>query len=122
MVAYKGKEKYIFVSYAHKDSERVLPILEAMQRAGFRVWYDTGIEAGTEWPAYIEESLEKSSVVIAFLSPHSVESVNCRNEINYALLKQKEMLVIYLEDTELRYGLGLQLNSLQSLFKFRHQT
>ena len=122
MVAYKGKEKYIFVSYAHKDSERVLPILDAMQRAGFRVWYDTGIEAGTEWPAYIEESLEKSSVVIAFLSPHSVESVNCRNEINYALLKQKEMLVIYLEDTELRYGLGLQLNSLQSLFKFRHQT
>ena len=122
MVAYKGKEKYIFISYAHKDSERVLPILEAMQRAGFRVWYDTGIEAGTEWPAYIEESLEKSSVVIAFLSHHSVESVNCRNEINYALLKQKEMLVIYLEDTELRYGLGLQLNALQSLFKFRHQT
>ncbi|MBQ3489268.1 MAG: toll/interleukin-1 receptor domain-containing protein [Clostridia bacterium] len=122
MPTYKGNEKYIFVSYAHKDSEKVLPVIEDMQRAGFRVWYDTGIEAGTEWPAYIEESLEKSAVVLAFISTASIESVNCRNEINYALLKHKEMLVIYLENAELKYGLGLQLNALQSLYKFRHST
>ncbi|MBQ3489269.1 MAG: TIR domain-containing protein [Clostridia bacterium] len=120
MPTYKGNEKYIFVSYAHKDSEKVLPVIEDMQRAGFRVWYDTGIEAGTEWPAYIEESLEKSAVVLAFISTASIESVNCRNEINYALLKHKEMLVIYLEDIVLKYGLGLQLNALQSLYHFRH--
>ena len=122
MPAYKGKEKYIFVSYAHKDSEKVLPIIENMQHAGFRIWYDTGIEAGTEWPAYIEESLEKSAVVLAFISSASIESINCRNEINYALLKHKEMLVIYLENAELKYGLGLQLNALQSLYRFRHTT
>lgn len=48
MPAYKGKEKYIFVSYAHKDSAKVLPIIENMQHAGYRIWYDTGIKAGTE--------------------------------------------------------------------------
>lgn len=48
MEVYSGNEPYIFVSYAHKDSQIVVPILEQMQSAGFRFWYDKGIEAGTE--------------------------------------------------------------------------
>lgn len=122
MKAYEGNENYIFVSYAHADGNIVVPIIEAMQSAGFRVWYDLGIEAGTEWPAYIEDHLNRCSRIIAFISPSAVESFNCRTEINYALMKKKEMLVIYLEETELKYGLGLQLNSIQSLYKYRHQT
>ena len=35
--AYEGKEPFIFISYAHKDSERVLPILAQLQRRGYRV-------------------------------------------------------------------------------------
>lgn len=122
MKAYEGNENYIFVSYAHADSETVVPIIEVMQSAGFRVWYDLGIEAGTEWPAYIEDHLNRCTRVIAFISPSAVESFNCRTEINYALMKKKEMLVVYLEETELKYGLSLQLNSIQSLFRYRHQT
>lgn len=122
MKAYEGNENYIFVSYAHADGGTVVPIIEIMQSAGFRVWYDLGIEAGTEWPAYIEDHLDRCSRVIAFISPSAVESFNCRTEINYALMKKKEMLVIYLEETELKYGLSLQLNSIQSLFKYRHMT
>ena len=58
------QEKYIFISYAHKDSAIVVPLIENMKKAGFHVWYDDGIEVGAEWPAYIQSSLEKSSVVI----------------------------------------------------------
>ncbi|MBO5702633.1 MAG: toll/interleukin-1 receptor domain-containing protein [Clostridia bacterium] len=122
MKAYEGNENYIFVSYAHADSGTVVPIIEVLQNAGFRVWFDLGIEAGTEWPAYIEDHLNRCSRVIAFISPSAVESFNCRTEINYALMKKKEMLVVYLEETELKYGLSLQLNSIQSLFRYRHQT
>ncbi|MBQ3490663.1 MAG: toll/interleukin-1 receptor domain-containing protein [Clostridia bacterium] len=122
MVAYEGNEKYIFVSYAHKDSEAVISIIGNLHNAGFRLWYDLGIEAGTEWPAYIEEHLDKSEVVMVFISRNSIESINCRNEINYALLKKKEMLVVYLEDAELKYGLGLQLNSMQSMYRSRHSS
>ena len=93
MKAYEGNENYIFVSYAHADSETVVPIIEVMQSAGFRVWYDLGIEAGTEWPAYIEDHLNRCTRVIAFISPSAVESFNCRTEINYALMKKKEMLL-----------------------------
>ena len=54
---YNGNEPYIFISYAHKNSDVVLPIIEALADNGFRVWYDAGIEAGTEWPEYVAEKL-----------------------------------------------------------------
>ncbi|MBQ3489251.1 MAG: TIR domain-containing protein, partial [Clostridia bacterium] len=122
MPAYKGNEKYIFVSYAHKDSATVVPLIENMQKAGFRVWYDEGIEIGEEWPAFIQTSLEKSAVVLVFISRYSVESVNCRNEINFALMKHKAMTIVHLEDTELKYGMGLQLNGIQSYAMFKYAT
>ena len=37
--AYEGQEPYIFISYAHKDSNTVLPIIQGLQERGFRVWY-----------------------------------------------------------------------------------
>ena len=37
-VAYMGEEPYIFVSYSHKDSERVWPIIARLQADRFRVW------------------------------------------------------------------------------------
>lgn len=44
-MVYEGNEKYIFISYAHKDSGSVLPILQAMADGGYRLWYDQGMEA-----------------------------------------------------------------------------
>ena len=120
--AYDGNLPYIFVSYAHKDSDRVLPIISAMQNHGFRIWFDQGIEAGSEWPAFIVSRLKGCSKVLAFISPSFVESRNCRNEMNYALNINKEILVIHLEPTELMYGLELQLISSQAMFKYRSST
>ena len=114
------QEKYIFISYAHKDSATVVPLIENMKKAGFHIWYDDGIEVGAEWPAYIQSSLEKSSVVLVFISKNSVDSFNCRNEINFALMMHKAMIVVYLEDTELKYGMGLQLNGIQALSMFKY--
>ena len=120
MAVYEGSEQYIFVSYAHKDSETVIPIINALQSAGFRVWYDQGIQAGTEWPEYIEDHLNKCKCVLVCMSPATIESINCRNEINYACMLKKDMLIVYLEETVLAKGMNLQLNSQQSLFRYRH--
>ena len=121
---YSGNSPYIFISYAHKDSGQVLPIVQTLVENGFRVWYDEGIEAGTEWPEYIEERLENSTVVLVFMTPAAISSQNCRNEINLASDLGKEMLVIYLQDTDLKNakGMRLQLNSRQSLFYKNHSS
>lgn len=122
MEAYNGYENYIFISYAHKDSALVLPIADELNSRGFRIWYDSGIEAGTEWPAYIEERIKSCCRVLVFLSENSTNSRNCRNEINYALMLEKEILIAYLEDTALLSGMELQLNSLQYIHRNRHAT
>ena len=122
MIAYEGNENYIFVSYAHKDSDRVIPIIEELDAAGFRIWYDSGIEVGSEWPEYIEDHLLNCERVIVFMTPSCVASPNCRNEINLARAKRKEMLVVYLEPTELIKGMNLQLNSVQAINAQLHPT
>lgn len=120
--AYEGTEPYIFVSYSHNDSDRVLPIISALQERGFRVWYDAGIEAGTEWPEYIAEHLDGCSTFLAFLSKHAIDSHNCRREINFAIELRKDPLVIHLEDTQMSLGMRMQLSTLQAMFRNRHST
>ena len=124
MTVYNGNEPYVFVSYAHSDSKEVLPIIEYMQQTGIRIWYDDGIEAGSEWPQYIAENLEKASCILVFMSPNSANSRNCRNEINLASELKKEFLVVHLVDFELALGLRLQLNSNQAIFwsKFKRDS
>lgn len=86
---YEGTQPYIFVSYAHKNDAAVLEIIGTLQSRGFRVWYDEGIEAGSEWPESIASHLERAQLVLAFLSPAYLQSDNCRKEMHYALTKKK---------------------------------
>ena len=117
--AYEGKEPYIFVSYAHKDSSVVFRLVEQLNERGYRIWYDEGIEPGSEWPEYIANHLLGAEMVLSVLTPSAVNSVNCRREINFALSKNKPVLTIYMEDIELPVGLELQLSSQQSVLYYR---
>ena len=90
--AYEGKKEYIFVSYAHKDSEIVLPIIEQLYEQKYRVWYDEGIAPGSEWPRNIAEHLNKASAVIVFVSQNSLDSKNCQNEISRAAASDKILI------------------------------
>ena len=99
--AYEGKDPYIFVSYAHKDSAAVFRLVEQLNERGYRIWYDEGIEPGSEWPEYIANHLLGAEMVLSVLTPSAVNSVNCRREINFALSKNKPVLTIYMEDIEL---------------------
>ena len=110
-VAYEGNEKYIFISYAHKDSEIVMAIMNSLQAEGYRIWYDDGIIPGSEWPENIAMHLNDASMVIAMISPNSMASHNCRREINFALSKQKPFLSIILEPTEMSLGMEMQLSA-----------
>ena len=113
---YEGSKPYLFVSYSHRDAEIVLPIMKRLNENGFRLWYDAGIEAATEWPKNIEDHLKGCSCVLAFLSSNSVASKYCRREINFAVSKDLSLLCIYLEDVELTDGLEIQLGIFQAMF------
>ena len=66
--AYEGAEPYCFVSYAHINSDRVYPIVEQLMQRGIRLWYDDGIEAGSDFREFIAEKIRDSWQVLLFAS------------------------------------------------------
>ena len=116
--AYCGTESFIFVSYSHKDSEKVFPEIERLHNMGFRVWYDNGIKPGSNWTEEIENAIKKATLFIVFMSENAVNSRNVRNEINFAFDENKPLLVMYLEEAVLRFGLKLMLSSIQAIKKY----
>src|SRR5271165_4489601 len=116
---YGGEEPYVFASYAHRDGAAVYSELRALHDQGLRIWYDEGIEPGSEWPENIGRALQGSSFFLVFMTPAAVESRNVRNEIDFALRRGKPFLAIYLEDVQLPPGLELQMGNIQAILKWR---
>lgn len=85
---YEGDKPYIFVSYAHADNDKVLPVLSDMHRRGYNIWYDEGIEVGSEWQECIASHLADAHLVVAFISNAYMRSDNCRREMHYAQSKR----------------------------------
>lgn len=117
--AYKGKEPYIFVSYAHRDAELVYDIIEKIDLSGFRVWYDEGIDPGNEWGREIANAILGCKVFIVFISNQSIASDNVLDEINMASEEGKIIAPIYIEDVVLPPELKLKLSRKQAIMQFR---
>lgn len=120
-IPYIGEEPYIFVSYAHKDSEVVMRTVSLLQQNGFRVWYDDGIDPGSEWPDTIEKYLERSSCFIGFISANALDSNYCKCELHTAFNERKKMLIVYLENIKLEGGLKMQLSSRQAIHWYKYE-
>lgn len=119
-IPYIGEKPYIFVSYAHKDSEVVMRAIALLQQSGFRVWYDEGIDPGSEWPDTIEKYLERSSYFIGFISANALDSNYCKCELHTAFNERKKMLIVYLESIKLEGGLKMQLSSRQAIHWYKY--
>jgi predicted ATPase len=118
--AYEGHEPFLFVCYSHDDSEAVHAELAALQHEGFRVWYDDGIVAGSEWSEALARRIRDCSVFLYLVTPQSVRSPHCRREVNFALDQDRRIVVAHLEPTELPDGLKLSLNNRQAILRYRH--
>ena len=115
---YEGTEPYIFVSYAHSDSKAVMEVLSDMHARGYRIWYDEGIEVGSEWPECIAQHLRDAHLVLAFISGSYMKSDNCRREMHYALMKRIKVINIFLESTEMTPGMEMQIGNIFALMKY----
>ena len=115
--AYKGDQDYIFVSYSHSDEDLVFPELEYLHGMGINIWYDEGISPGSRWSDALADALLGASHFILFVTPNSAGSQNCLDEVGFALEKEKPLLAIHLQPTELPAGLALRLGSRQAIIK-----
>ena len=117
---YEGDKPYIFISYAHADDDAVLPIVSDMHRRGYNIWYDEGIEVGSEWQECIASHLADAHLVVAFISNAYMRSDNCRREMHYAQSKKIKTINIFVEETALTPGMELQIGNIFALMKYTY--
>ena len=115
---YQGNEPYIFISYPHKDSAIVLPIINTLQQQGFRTWYDAGIEFGMPWDNDIAGHIRKCAVFIAMMSQNYLDSDNCCDELHFARECKKPSLLIYTQAITLPDHIAMRYGRLQAIHHF----
>jgi hypothetical protein len=101
--AYKGDAPYVFVSYAHKNSDAVYAHITRQHNGGIRIWYDEGIDPGADWSDEIASAHVNADVFLVFISDAAVASPNIRKEIVFAIDQKKYMVCVHVE--ELRQSL-----------------
>lgn len=116
---YEGSKPYVFVSYSHEEEDKaiVYPILERMEQAGFRLWYDLGIESTSEWPKVIGEHLEKATAVLFCFSKNFAASSNCLDELFYAKDNIPNRITLFMDSKQkLAVELHLALSRQQKIY------
>ena len=117
---YRGKDNFIFFSYSHLDTQEALEIVRNIQERGFNVWFDEGIDPGSEWDENIARHIAACAYFIGYITSNYIDSQNCRDELNFARDLDKDRLLIYGEDVELPMGMRMRMNRLQALYKSRY--
>ena len=98
--AYVGQEPYLFISYSHRDTAQVYPILDLLHDRKYRIWYDESCENGNDFRDELRQRINKAEAVILFVSKSSMASPFCGMEIIVAREYNKRLYPVYLDDVE----------------------
>jgi Tol biopolymer transport system component len=76
------------------------------------------MDPGSEWPEELANAIAGCQGLLFFVSPASVTTQNCRNEIQYARDHGKSIVAVYLEETPLPPSLQLTLATTHGLKRY----
>ena len=100
---YEGAEPYIFISYSHADSGCVLGIVAAMQKRGYRVWWDENITAGEQWTAALANEIADCEIFMPFISQTFADSEYCMQEVRHAKGEKRNIVPVKLDLERTQY-------------------
>lgn len=84
------------MSYSHKDSNRVYPVLDALYDKKYRIWYDESCENGNDFRDELRVRIEAADAILVFVSQNSMASPFCGMEIIVARENGKRLYPIIL--------------------------
>lgn len=97
----------LFLSYAREDAAFALRLAKDLRAAGVAIWIDQlDIVPGEPWDNAIERALHACARMLIVLSPDSVSSENVKDEIAFALRKQKPIVPVLLQACEVPLRIG----------------
>lgn len=90
----------VFISYKHSDISFATKLERQLLKSGFAVWIDKeGIKAGEHWREEVAEGIDNCFAFIFIVTPASVQSTYCREELEYAYVNGKPILPVILKDS-----------------------
>jgi serine/threonine-protein kinase len=116
--SYDADRSHIFVCYSHADRSAVLQQIRELHDEGFNIWYDEGMHAGSEWPEELANAISGCECLLYFVTPASVATRNCRDEVQFARDHDKRIVVVHMEETVLPPALALSLGSTHALMRY----
>lgn len=91
-------QHHIFLSYSRKNSAIMHRVKMILQRVGFSVWTDEGIEPGsTSWKMEIEKAIQGTGCFLCICSPDSKNSRWVNTELQRAEWHSKPIFLILAE-------------------------
>lgn len=97
-----------FVSYSRADSEFALKLAEDLKSSGANIWIDQlDIEPGMPWDRAVEGALFKCPSLLVILSSVSANSENVRDEVSFALSRQKRVIPVLYRECDVPFRLAL---------------
>ena len=85
----KDDKMQVFLSYSQKDEPLARRMMATLEQAGLGVWdAKREILPGDNWGEKVGKRLKESDAMVVLLSPDSVDSLNVKRDIEYALVNR----------------------------------
>ena len=102
----------VFVSYSRSDSELVNLLVERLRERGKDVWVDVeGIRDAEVFPAALRRAVEGSDGFVFVISPDSVTSPFCEQEVDHAVELNKRVVPLayrFVPDEQIPEGIRVR--------------
>lgn len=91
----------VFLSYSRKDGDFARQLNRVLQESGKTVWFDQeSISSGANFELELYKGIQNSDNFLFVISPDSVTSPYCENEVNYAAQQGKRLVSVLCRETE----------------------
>lgn len=91
----------VFLSYAYENAAVMRQIRNSLWREGLSVWTNTtDIQTGETFEEAIKHGIEQADNLVYLLSPDSLKSAYCQQELNYALALNKRIIPVLVSPLE----------------------
>ncbi|MEM9265644.1 MAG: TIR domain-containing protein [Cyanobacteria bacterium P01_F01_bin.13] len=92
----------IFLSYSEKDRELMDRLRLALMSEGFTTWINrTDIRVGVDFQTQINSGIEEASYMVYLISPDSLASKYCQQELDYAREFNKKIIPLLMRPVDL---------------------
>ena len=89
----------VFISYARRDADYVAQLAQHLESRGKNVWVDVeGIRDAEVFPAALRRAIENSDAFLFVISPDSVRSQFCEQEVAHASELNKRIVPLALRE------------------------